>query len=118
MELIIPDCEMLKELEDKENIILPFKLDLIERLYSDDYSFSDEEFLILADQLNYLDCNRLEDIILIIKYKNICLFSLNNDLQNRIKSIHPYDNIFHIFAKKNKLAIIKWLYHISNKRNL
>ena len=38
-------------------------LNLIEKLYTHDYSFTDEEFVNLINQLNFIDNRYLEDII-------------------------------------------------------
>src|SRR5438105_4160249 len=112
---LISDCGLLNSLENNDDFSLPFKQDLIEKLYSDDYSFNDEEFLILAEQLNYLDCNRLDEILIFIKIKGICPNSLNEDLQNRIENIKIYENTFNTFIKENKLKVVKWLYHNYSK---
>src|SRR5438445_13826846 len=103
------DCKLLSSLEDTEDLSLPFKLDLIERLYSNDYGFNDEELLTLAEQLNYLDCNKLDDILIFIKHRKIKISSLNSDLQLRIEQIKLENSIFTTFVVKNKIEIIKWL---------
>src|SRR5438105_4495345 len=114
MDSLIQDCELLNGLEEiPENIksLVPFELDLITKLYSNDYSFTDQEFLLLADQLNYLCCKKLVDILTCIKYKNICVDSLNEDLQAKIKQIPIDKKIFYTYLRKNNLGMLKWIYY-------
>src|SRR5438132_6844737 len=89
---LVQDCNFFQSIEDLDKLdeILPFKLDLIEKIYENNFYFTDAEFLILADQLNYLDCNYLDDILIFIKYLNIPIDSLNTDIQKRYKLVNEH----------------------------
>ena len=98
---LIQDSKLLNSLEDTENLetIIPFELNLIDRLYSNDYNFNNKELIILSEQLNYLDCNKLDDILIFIKDRNIDVNLLNENLQLKIKEIKLDNNLFNIFLQ-------------------
>ena len=90
----------------KESIIslLPNikNLNKILDLYLNKYdTLTNEDYIILLEDLNYLDCSRFIDIIIIIKHKNIYLDFLNlpmiNKLSNDVKNYYKNFKIENTF---------------------
>ena len=98
----IQDCKLLNSLEDTNDLIFPFELNLIERLYSNDYTFSNEELSTLIKQLEYLKNNKLEDILIFARFRNseYIISNLTEDLLRSYNDIKIEKTLFKTFLEK------------------
>ena len=78
----------------QENLekILPFKLNLLINLYKGNYKFTDDTYITIANQLNFLiSKNKINEILIIIILKNIAYISELNDANLELFSILKID---------------------------
>ena len=95
MERLKEDSEIIKSLleNDDEKIINYFPIvnfDLLIKFYSSNIEFDDESLIKLAEDMNYLNCGKLTEVLIKIKLKKVDYTILNTDL---IREINELDNI-------------------------
>src|SRR5260221_11633944 len=84
----------------------------LKKMYEGDYDFTDNELLILLDQLNYIDNKWLMDMIIFSKYKKSKIIedNLNEDLSKIYTKSIVDEDIFREFIKRKNISILKWLH--------
>src|SRR5438132_1360584 len=111
MDLLIKDSELIASLDT-----IPFNLDLVLQLYNNNYDFTDDQLLQLANELNYLGCDdKLDDILIFIRDRNIKIDSLCEDIITKYHSLN--NNVindakftFNMTCFNNHLEVAQWLY--------
>src|SRR5260221_9461896 len=88
----------------------------LEKIYNDDYNFTDEELWTLIDQLSYIDNKYLIDMIVFSKYKRSEFIknNLNEDLSKIYNECGADDSIFKEFIKRKNISILKYINKIYN----
>src|SRR5258708_6638671 len=84
----------------------------LEMMYEGNYDFTDDELLILINQLNYIDNKYLIDVIIFAKYRESELIeiSLNEDLSKIYNEYMIGGEIFTEFIGRKNIGILKWIY--------
>lgn len=93
---------------------IPFDTKNIIKLRKGYYGFTDEEFVVLLDNLNYLLSKDLNDVLALVKYKHSTYIeeNLKEDLKKLYDSIYLSNDNFIYFVKCNNMSICKWLYSL------
>lgn len=85
------DSGLYGEIDNWEEVELPFTVELLEELYlRDNYSFDDVQMVNLIKQLSYLDCGRLNEMLYFayVKLKpEYIRENLNEDLSHAIETL-------------------------------
>src|SRR5258708_6777142 len=83
----------------------------LEKMYSGDYNFTDEDLLFLIHQLNYIDNKYLIDMIVFAKYKESEYIESN--LIEDLFMIYYREiidkNMFKEFIKRKNINILRWI---------
>lgn len=109
--LFLSHFHSVESMEDEYEIE---DLDLLVRLYSDDYSFSDNELIRLCKRLHFLQSGRYNEIIFLIKYRNIPN-DLSDEIQNDISSIKiEGNNIFLNSCLNGFINLCKYFFEPNN----
>lgn len=91
---------------------LNFKLDLLERLYSGDYIFTDEEIFSLIDQLNFLNSGKIIEMLIFLNFTNdeqINDVNFNDDILSVFKKIYMEDDLDETLSRYGFLDLLEWL---------
>jgi hypothetical protein len=96
---------------------VPFNMELVIKVYNNDYSFNNNEYLTLASNLNYLESGKLDEILITIKYLNVDISSLSEDLIRKINEIDIENHLtlYNSLLFYGKIDMLKWIDN-SNKQ--
>lgn len=103
--LIYNESELIYLLED-------YNLDLILKIYQDDYNLTDDEFNKLAVNLKNIKSSRYIEILILMKYSNI---NVEEQLKNDIDQIELHETKLKTFILYDCLNMVKFL--INNEDN-
>lgn len=105
---IIQDSQYLSSLNETEELFLEFNLVLIEKFYSGDRSFSDEELITLTEQLNFLISSKIVEALIFCSFRGLKEF-LNNDLSKELDSLNLEKTLELSLSKYGCLQSLKYL---------
>lgn len=124
---VINDSSEIRDLNYDEILeIIGHDLILLKNLYNNNYNFSNDELISLAEFLNKIGNNRLFEILILMKNDDEKFFSkfiknfkqmfsskpdlkLNDSLVNEYNNIKLQDNLFYTYVYYNLVNPLKWL---------
>uniref|UniRef100_A0A6C0ADJ8 Uncharacterized protein n=1 Tax=viral metagenome TaxID=1070528 RepID=A0A6C0ADJ8_9ZZZZ len=119
MEKLIEDSNFIKNLEDnfsKKSLekILGFKLKNIIKFYEGKYDFSDSQFVKITKKLHYLECEKLQEILIIIYFKqnlkNYIFEIFNDDILHKMFNINYENDLLSTLIKYGYLDAVKYYF--------
>lgn len=131
MENLIADSKLLTHIketdgEDSAKEFLDYLIPntfLLLKLYNKDYDFKANDLLVLLEQLNMLECSKIDEIIILLHFfdrKEIKNENINGDiiyhyLNLKIKESSPDKeyNLFDTLIYNDMLDLLQWIYHIN-----
>jgi hypothetical protein len=92
MDKLLLDSEVVKNIDnlsltDLEELFPEINFTLLILFYQENKQINDKDLLKLAEDMNFLYCSRLDEVLIKIKNMKLDYSSLNEDLQKEIKSL-------------------------------
>lgn len=105
--------------EDDEYFnFLPINLLLLKKLYLNEFDFTKIELIILIDNLNYLDSNKLQTALFLFKFKYGIDENLDNDIKFSLNNIIFTSNtLIGASIEVGLNDIFEYLYDINDEKN-